>query len=156
MEVVDLPRQWRREEIEVASKLIENREKNCVNCVYAQPNPYANCSLWVVCMRKPPPKSNSVWQLSSYSALIRSRDVCRNDKCRKFVQRKSPELFLRQLVWIKRCIWFLYECALKIAECKASAVDKEFMNLGRQPKKSFKIHQQTSRQNQHLEHPPDS
>lgn len=105
---IDPPQKARREKIEIAYRRIRNREKACINCEFGFPVPYACCQLGVICMRKPPKKTKSLWKLRFYSAFARFKDASfRRDTCRKFKQRQNPELFLRRLVWIKRFIWFL-------------------------------------------------
>ena len=109
---INSPEVSRREEHERAYTKVKNREKACINCEYAFPVPFPCCQLGVTCMRKPPRKTRSVWKLRFYSALTRFEDASiffTYETCRKFKQRENPELFLRQLVWIKRFIWFLGE-----------------------------------------------
>jgi len=96
----------RREEIERAYSKVKNREKACINCVYAEPFPYPMCQLAITCMRKPPAKTSDWEKLRFDSATVRFKDAS-YDVCVKFEQRESPEVFLRRLVWIKRFVWFL-------------------------------------------------
>ena len=100
-----------------AYKLILNGTKACISCVYAKPNPIAECALFVVCMYRPFKRYESWIDLPYLFGHSRGRRHCNSRRnyrgelgnCTKYIQRQNPLLFLRKVLWIKRLVWHLLE-----------------------------------------------